>query len=156
VANWLTGRRQRVALGGELSDWIAVLSGVPQGSVLGPLLFLIFINDIDDAAAVVEVIRKFADDTKVGQTIRSEDDRKLLQGALDKLTEWSEKWGMSFNVKKCKVVHSVEDPDPGSEIRCLFTPRIRDPDPGSGMIFFPDPGSRIPDPYHVPNSRLYL
>jgi hypothetical protein len=105
VANWLVGRRQRVVLGGEFSAWIEVLSGVPQGSVLGPLLFLIFINDIDDAAAAVDILRKFADDTKLGNTIRSEADHRQLQEALNNLTNWSEKWGMSFNVKKCKVVH---------------------------------------------------
>jgi hypothetical protein len=105
VKNWLTGRRQRVVLGGEVSDWIEVLSGVPQGSVLGPLLFLIFINDIDEAAAAVDILRKFADDTKVGHAVNDEDDKNILQEALDNLTEWSNKWGMSFNVKKCKVVH---------------------------------------------------
>jgi hypothetical protein len=105
IQNWLTGRRQRVVLGGEMSAWIEVLSGVPQGSVLGPLLFLIFINDIDDAAAAVEILRKFADDTKVGHTVNDENGQKQLQEALDNLTEWSKTWGMSFNVKKCKVVH---------------------------------------------------
>jgi hypothetical protein len=105
IANWLVGRRQRAVLGGEYSSWIDVLSGVPQGSVLGPLLFLIFINDIDEAAAAVDILRKFADDTKLGNTIRSEDDHRQLQEALNNLTAWSEKWGMEFNIKKCKVVH---------------------------------------------------
>jgi hypothetical protein len=105
VTNWLTGRRQRVVLGGEVSDWIEVLSGVPQGSVLGPLLFLIFINDIDEAAAAVDILRKFADDTKLGHTVNDKNDKNILQEALDNLTEWSNKLGMSFNVKKCKVVH---------------------------------------------------
>jgi ribonucleases P/MRP protein subunit RPP40 len=60
-----------VVLGGEFSDWIEVLSGVSQGSVLGSLLLLVFINNIDEAAAMVDIIRKFSDDSKVGHTIRS-------------------------------------------------------------------------------------
>jgi hypothetical protein len=94
-----------VLLNGIFSDWIEVLSGVPQGSVLGPLLFLIFINDIDLAAADIEALVKFADDTKVGQTIRTEADRAALQTALTNLCEWTERWGMKFNVAKCKVMH---------------------------------------------------
>jgi hypothetical protein len=62
-------------------------------------------NDIDEAAAAVDILRKFADDTKVGHAVNDEDDKNILQEALDNLTEWSNKWGMSFNVKKCKVVH---------------------------------------------------
>jgi hypothetical protein len=105
IRNWLTGRRQHVVLNGIFSDWIEVLSGVPQGSVLGPLLFLIFINDIDLAAADIEALVKFADDTKVGQTIRTEADRAALQTALTNLCEWTEQWGMKLNVAKCKVMH---------------------------------------------------
>ena len=66
IEDWLTGRTQRVVLNGEFSNWLEVLSGVSQGSVLGPLLFLIFINDIDEAVSTIEIIRKFADDTKIG------------------------------------------------------------------------------------------
>jgi hypothetical protein len=105
IQNWLMGRSQRVVLSGEFSEWIAVLSGIPQGSVLGPLLFLIFINDLDLAASEVSTLAKFANDTKLGQVIVSEDDRIQLQRALDKLCDWSRVWGMSFNVKKCKVMH---------------------------------------------------
>ena len=66
IADWLTNRTQRVALNGQFSSWINVLSGVPQGSVLGQLLFLIYINDINKAAESLDIIRKFSDDTKVG------------------------------------------------------------------------------------------
>jgi hypothetical protein len=93
IENWLTDRSQRVVLGGEFSEWIAVLSGVPQGSVLGPLLFLIFINDLD-------LVAKFADDTKLGQQIESDADRASLQSALNRLCGWSDQWSMQFNVKK--------------------------------------------------------
>lgn len=65
IRAWLTGRRMRVVLNGETSDWTEVLSGVPQGSVLGPLLFIIFMNDMDDSTGLVSVIGKFADDTKI-------------------------------------------------------------------------------------------
>jgi hypothetical protein len=104
IAEWLTGRTQRVVLNGRSSSWKEVLSGVPQGSVLGPILFLIFINDLDSVAAV-EMLRKFADDTKLGQTVRTPEDVEKLQTALDELCTWAEKWGMEFNIKKCKVMH---------------------------------------------------
>jgi ribonucleases P/MRP protein subunit RPP40 len=68
-------------------------------------LFLIFIDDIDEAAATVDIIRKFADDTKVGHTVNNDEDCLRLQEAIDNLVSWSKKWGMQFNVKKCKVVH---------------------------------------------------
>ena len=105
IAAWLQDRVQRVVLNGKSSTWEAVLSGVPQGSVLGPLLFLIFINDLDTAAATAEILWKFADDTKIAQPIRSGADKVALQRALDSLTGWAENWGMAFNVQKCKVMH---------------------------------------------------
>jgi hypothetical protein len=105
IAAWLSGRKQRVVLNGHESSWEEVLSGVPQGSVLGPLLFTIFINDLDLAVTDMEMLNKFADDTKVGRVIESDDDRKGLQQALDRLIDWSQKWGMMFNVRKCKVMH---------------------------------------------------
>ena len=91
ISAWLKNRLQRVVLNGEASTWAAVLSGVPQGSVLGPLLFLIFINDLDGSAAAVEIVRKFADDTKIVQPIRSPEDRVRQQAALDELTGWADK-----------------------------------------------------------------
>jgi hypothetical protein len=105
IRNWLTGRKQRVVLNGKYSSWADVLSGVPQGSVLGPILFLIFINDLDFAALLIDILRKFADDTKLGQTVTTLEERELLQQALDSLCRWAEEWGMEFNIKKCKVMH---------------------------------------------------
>ena len=77
--------------------------GVPQGSVLGPLLFLIYINDLDDT--VGSNILKFADDTKIFRKVRSGQDSQVLQEDLDSLVRWSEKWQMSFNQDKCKCLH---------------------------------------------------
>jgi len=105
ISNWLSNRRQRVRVGEFYSDWTSVDSGVPQGSVLGPEAFRIYINDIDDAIRSVECINKFADDTKIAKQIRSEEDRQSLQSALDNLYEWTVTWDMRFNVSKCKIVH---------------------------------------------------
>ena len=80
------------------------MSGVPQGSVLGPILFLIYINDLDDD--ITSKVLKFADDTKVFGKIKSDADRQHLQDDLNKLTEWSEKWQTLFNFVKYKCLHS--------------------------------------------------
>ena len=85
VKAWLTGRSQRVSVRGKFSSWQQVLSGVPQGSVLGPVLFSIFINDLDCTATAQQIIKKFADDTKVAQVINGSEDAAELQRTLDKL-----------------------------------------------------------------------
>jgi len=103
IENWLSGRTQRVLINGCKSEWESVLSGVPQGSVLGPLLFLLFIDDIDDG--VNSFIKKFADDTKVFREVNNLRDSNNLQEDLNGLNEWAQKWLMEFNVAKCKVMH---------------------------------------------------
>jgi len=73
LKNWLPDRRQRVVINGWASLWALVLSGVPQGSILGPILFLIFINDVDDVVKpIIDIICKFADDTKVTQIVNTD------------------------------------------------------------------------------------
>jgi hypothetical protein len=118
VMNWLGGRQQRVVLNGRASSWKEVLSGVPQGSVLGPLLFLIFINDLDQSVGGVQLLRKFADDTKLGHKVSGGSGRGELQAALDGLCSWASTWGMEFNVEKCKVMH-VGRGNPGTEYKML-------------------------------------
>lgn len=105
ITNWLKGRKQRVVLNGKESLWIDVISGVPQGSVLGPLLFLIFINDLDEAAPLLQILCKFADDTKLGHPVSTPEEQALLQQQLDAVFKWSKDWSMQFNVDKCKVMH---------------------------------------------------
>jgi hypothetical protein len=103
IREWLRDREQRVCIGGERSGWRKVTSGVPQGSVLGPVLFLIYINDLDNG--VRNWILKFADDTKIFGAVDSDGNRKGLQEDLDNLVRWSEEWQMLFNTSKCKVMH---------------------------------------------------
>jgi len=103
IENWLKDREQRVVLLGSNSKWTRVKSGVPQGSVLGPLLFLIYINDIDDS--VCSNLLKFADDTKVFSVVHTKNDIDRLQKDLLNLGNWSQDWLMLFNVDKCKVMH---------------------------------------------------
>ena len=103
IKEWLSHRSQRVVINGTESTWSNVTSGVPQGSVLGPLLFLIYINDID--SGITSNISKFADDTKLGGVCRNHSEYNTIQDDLNKLGEWSKKWFMSFNANKCKVMH---------------------------------------------------
>ena len=103
IKDWLSNRKQSVVLNGSNSKWRPVLSGVPQGSVLGPLLFIIYVNDMD--SAITSEISKFADDTKVYRKACSDCDASSLQGDLDKLVEWANTWQMKFNADKCKVIH---------------------------------------------------
>ena len=105
IAAWLKNRTQWVTINGKKSGCRAVLSGVPQGSVLGPVLFLLFINDLDEKATKGQIFKKFADDTKVAQILDGPNSRAELQNTLDRLCEWAETWGMSFNVAKCHVMH---------------------------------------------------
>ena len=87
-------------MNGSKSDWSNVTSGVPQGTVLGPLLFIIYMNDLP--TSLTSHIRLFADDALIYRTIKSESDTNLLQKDLDKLQLWEEKWSMKFNIEKCK------------------------------------------------------
>ena len=107
---WLSDRKQRVVLNGCQSDWSAVPSGVPQGSVLGPLLFILFINDIDNAVDTVHFIMlKFADDTKGIHKVDSVEDAVSLQKNLDSLFRWSSDWQLLFNFDKCHILHFGEN-----------------------------------------------
>ena len=102
IKSFLSGRRQRVVVNGSQSEWCDVTSGVPQGSVLGPSLFLVFINDIIDD--VSSPIRLFADDSIIYRNINSAADHQILQSDVFKLFDWSTRWQMSFNVQKCYVI----------------------------------------------------
>ena len=80
------------------------MSGVPQGSVLGLLLFLIYINDLD--YNITSNVLKFADDTKVFRMVNNDGDKQHLQNDIDKFVKWSEKWQMLLNFGKCKFLHT--------------------------------------------------
>ena len=88
---------------GMESSWEEVKSSVPQGTVLGGILFSLYVNDIDDG--VVAFLRKFVDDTKMAKVVETDDDASELQSDIDTMVEWSRKWEMVFNVGKCKVLH---------------------------------------------------
>jgi len=103
IKEWLNGRKQRVVINGMESDWEEVLSGIPQGSILGPLLFIIFINDLE--LGIRNSILKFADDTKLFGGAGTNEDIEQLRKDLFELYTWSEKWQMKFNIDKCKVMH---------------------------------------------------
>jgi len=100
---FLISRTMKVGVRGAFSQLLEVLSGVPQGSVLGPLLFLLFVNELP--SWVQSGMSMFADDTKVWHRIKTEADGVVLQQDLDALVQWSGTWQLQFNKEKCKVMH---------------------------------------------------
>ena len=117
-------------MGNSVSNWVNVSSSVPQGSVLGPILFVIFINDLPDCVSSACICKMYADDTKLLATINSDDDHAQLQVDLNSINDWTHKWLMELNIKKCKVMHtgykpthssySMEDVQSGQSTRVLL------------------------------------
>ena len=105
IRSFLTDRTMQVVVDGETSSSAPVISGVQQGTVLGPLLFLIFINDLPNLVSEGTFIRLFADDCLVYRLIRSPDDQRILQEDLHRLHNWTKIWGMRFNPAKCQIMH---------------------------------------------------
>ena len=104
--NWINAflcfRQQRVVVNGIKSDWAPVVSGVPEGTVLGPLLFSFYINDI--SADIESEIRLFADDCVCYREIKNKEDTLKLQRDIDRLGSWARKWGMRFQTVKCNMM----------------------------------------------------
>lgn len=102
VEDFLKNRKQRVQINGNYSQWHEVTSGIPQGSVLGPILFVVFINDLPNC--VDSDVYMFADDTKLYRSIETTDDIDTVQNDINNLFTWSEKWLLRFHPDKCKVL----------------------------------------------------
>ena len=110
VADFLKDRQQEVVLEGTHSSATQVTSGVPQGTVLGPLLFLVYINDMPEG--IDSTMQLFADDSLLYRIIRTKEDQSILQEDLRKLELWEHKWQMQFNADKCEVLRITNKRNP--------------------------------------------
>jgi hypothetical protein len=110
---FLRGREQRVVMGDYVAEWVDVLSGVAQGSVLGPTLFAAFVNDLPSGLSCT--CKLYADDLKIIARVESEMDIRSLQADLDALSTWCTTWLMEPNIEKCKVMSIGSNKDIGSE-----------------------------------------
>ena len=100
IKDFLMGRNFRVSVNGQFSSFKDILSGIPQGSVLGPLLFILFINDLPQC--LYSTVKMFADDLKL---IANSSDKTVVDSDLKSLEEWERNWLLEFNTSKCKVMH---------------------------------------------------
>ena len=110
LGSLLQDRRQRVVVNGSKSSWVPVRSGVPQGTVIGPILFLVYINDIK--SGVTSDMRLFADDSIIYRTINTDEDHRILTEDLHKLQTWATKWQMIFKPEKCFVMNITNKRNP--------------------------------------------
>ena len=110
IKSVLSNREQTVVIKGQKSYVASVTSGVPQGSVLGPCLFLLYINDLPEALS--SRVRLFVDDTIAYLTVTSKRDVQELQKDLDKMGKWEEDWQMEFHLDKCKVLTVTRKKNP--------------------------------------------
>ena len=122
--DFLTNRKHRVQIRGSYSERSPVISGVPQGSILGPIMFLIYVNDIP----YFYTAKLFADDTKIYREINKVEDPIALQSDLTTLDLWADLWQVKFNSSKCevmKITHNKDKSTPqyqvsGTELRNVF------------------------------------
>lgn len=112
LLSWWTDADSRYIIEGAASQWAPVTSGVPQGSLLGPLLFTIFINDLPEETVDAVVVALYADDTKLYSSIKSTGDCISLQTTLTNLDEWSQRNNIRFNASKCKVLTVTRKKNP--------------------------------------------
>ena len=105
IAAWLNDRKQKVVTQGAESSWKPVTSSVVQGSVLGPLCFLIYMNDLEIGLDDKSTVSKFADDTKLIYPVRTDSDRTDMQNSINHLHSWANTWQMRYNADKCGVMH---------------------------------------------------
>ena len=119
IIDFLSNRTQKVLVGGKISDLVNVMSGIPQGTVLGPLLFICYINDLPNT--IKSKIRIYADDTLVYSCINTIDDCILLQRDLVELEKWAKVWKIEFNPLKCELLTITNQRSP-----LKFTDHIND------------------------------
>ena len=112
IRSFLIGRNQRVVIEGKESSPTKVLSGVPQGTVLGPLFFLVYINDISKGLSEGTKLKLFADDSLLYRTIKNPSDSAILQKDLNTLQIWEKKWKMEFHPGKCQLLKVTNKKQP--------------------------------------------
>ena len=128
ISNWLTKRTQRVLVNGSASNYVPVTSGVPQGTVLGPLMFPIYINDINKNV-ISSSIGLFSNDCVIYKATDTKEGCILLQKDLDTLSQWARIWQMHFNINKCILLRFTRSSSPilneylinGQPIQCSDT-----------------------------------
>ena len=125
ISGFLDNRSQKVLLEGASSSATTVLSGVPQGTVLGPLLFLIYINDIPKYISPGTQLKLFADDSAVYRKISSRLDHEILQQDLTRLTEWEKEWSMQFHPDKCQLLSITNKKIPSTFTYTIHNTKIQ-------------------------------